>query len=274
MSALCGVTGCYIEVTHVHRVGGWAISNHSILGRLAYPVMHERQLYVYPRGPGDAPGNQWVCSCGRIWPCALITHDAQDSIAAAKAHPAAHSNAEWGTLAPPWPCHDDDGVWYCDAHRTYDCRVCATTLPDAPEQIACSCHSDCACASCVEERARFRDTLDSKEQKTGVNNLADLMLDLTAENVALRAEVERLSEHADTMAIRAEAAESAAYKAEAELARERAENERLSQCLAYERDEYAQYREAHPQRDSTSYDTTPRWRRAIAALAPKAPEEK
>ena len=322
MSALCGVPDCYIEVTHVHRVGGWAISNHSILGRLAYPVMHERQLYVYPRGPGDAPGNQWVCSCGRIWPCALITHDAQDSIAAAKAHPAAHSNAEWGTLAPPWPCHDDDGVWYCDAHRTYDCRVCATTLPDAPEQIACSCHSDCACASCVEERARFRDTLDSKEQKTGVNNLADLMLDLTAENVALReeverlsehaapdaeptqeqkyeevgmalaasllreaalraeverlsehaapdaeptreqiageyptmgdlvralrAEVERLSEHADTMAIRAEAAESAAYKAEAELARERAENERLSQCLAYERDEYAQYREAHP----------------------------
>ena len=97
---------------------------------------------------------------------------------------------------------------------------------------------------------------------------------LQAENVALRAEVERLSEHADTMAIRAEAAESAAYKAEAELARERAENERLSQCLAYERDEYAQYREAHPQRDSTSYDTTPRWRRAIAALAPKAPEEK
>ena len=42
-------------------------------------VLHERQLYVYPRGPGDAPGNQWVCSCGRIWPCALITHDTQGS---------------------------------------------------------------------------------------------------------------------------------------------------------------------------------------------------
>jgi hypothetical protein len=125
---------------------------------------------------------------------------------------------------------------------------------------------------------------------------------LQAENAALRAEVERLSEHADTMAIRAEAAESAAYLDSARakdrdseraehvaaidcgkpdctepddlcwthaLKAERDENERLSQCLAYERDEYAQYREAHPQRDST-----PRWRRAIAALAPKAPEEK
>ena len=231
MSALCGVTGCYIEVTHFHGTGGAAVPVMGIPNMIGdwvkaatsggHPVLHERQLYVYPRGPGDAPGNQWVCSCGRIWPCALITHDAQDSIAAAKAHPAAHSNAEWGALAPPWPCHDDDGVWYCDAHRTYDCRVCATTLPDAPEQIACSCHSDCACASCVEERARFRDTLDSKEQKTGVNNLADLMLDLTAENVVLRAEVAG-----------------------------------LSQCLAYERDEYEQYREAHPH------------------STPKAPEEK
>jgi len=31
---------------------------------------------------------------------------------------------------PSWPAHDDDGVWYCDAHGTYDCRRCAS--PSAP----------------------------------------------------------------------------------------------------------------------------------------------
>ena len=238
MSALCGVTGCYIEVTHFHHtsagipnmIGAWVKAATSGVGA----VLHERQLYVYPRGPGDAPGNQWVCSCGRIWPCVLITHDAQDSIAAAKAHPAAHSNAEWGTLAPPWPCHDDDGVWYCDAHRTYDCRVCATTLPDAPEQIACSCHSDCACASCVE------DAEPTQEQKTGWSMAQQKPRcpycdGLQAENAALRAEVERLTISQatlihDDMAEFVEMANkgaSALQFVEAELSRERAAHQSI-----------------------------------------------
>jgi hypothetical protein len=32
---------------------------------------------------------------------------------------------------PAWAAHDDDGVWYCDAHGTYDCRRCAVG-PSAP----------------------------------------------------------------------------------------------------------------------------------------------
>jgi len=35
---------------------------------------------------------------------------------------------------PPWPAHDDDGVWYCDAHGSYDCRHCAASLLDASNQ--------------------------------------------------------------------------------------------------------------------------------------------
>ena len=30
-----------------------------------------------------------------------------------------------GNEIPPWPCHDSDGVWYCDAHGTFDCRQCS-----------------------------------------------------------------------------------------------------------------------------------------------------
>jgi hypothetical protein len=37
---------------------------------------------------------------------------------------------------PTWPAHDDDGVWYCDAHGTYDCRRCAKmTAPTARELL-------------------------------------------------------------------------------------------------------------------------------------------
>jgi hypothetical protein len=37
---------------------------------------------------------------------------------------------------PTWPAHDDDGVWYCDAHGTYDCRRCAKmTVPTARELL-------------------------------------------------------------------------------------------------------------------------------------------
>jgi len=190
VSALCGVPDCYIEVTHVHRVGGWAISNHSILGRLAYPVMHERQLYVYPRGPGDAPGNQWVCSCGRIWPCALITHDAQDSIAAAKAHPAAHSNAEWRCITP-------------DAEPTKEQKTGWSMAQQKPRCPYC----DGLQAELARERAEHVAAIDcGKPDCTEPDDLCW------------------------THALKAE----------------RDENKRLSQCLAYERDEYEQYREAHP----------------------------
>ena len=34
---------------------------------------------------------------------------------------------------PPWPAHDDDGVWYCDAHGSYQCRKCAEPTRPAPE---------------------------------------------------------------------------------------------------------------------------------------------
>jgi hypothetical protein len=29
---------------------------------------------------------------------------------------------------PPWPAHDDDGVWYCDAHGSYQCRKCSDPM--------------------------------------------------------------------------------------------------------------------------------------------------
>jgi hypothetical protein len=236
MSALCGVTGCYIEVTHFHHtsagipnmIGSWVKAATSGGGA----VLHERQLYVYPRGPGDAPGNQWVCSCGRIWPCALITHDTiacschadcacascveertQESIAAAKAHPAAHSNAEWRCITP-------------DAEPTKEQKTGWSMAQQKPRCPYC----DGLQAELARERAEHVAAIDcGKPDCTEPDDLCW------------------------THALKAE----------------RDENERLSQCLAYERDEYAQYREAHPQRDST-----PRWRRAIAALAPKAPEEK
>jgi hypothetical protein len=177
MSALCGVTGCCIEVTHFHHtsagipnmIGSWVKAATSGGGA----VLHERQLYVYPRGPGDAPGNQWVCSCGRIWPCALITHDT----------------------------------------------------------IACSCHADCACASCVEDA---EPTQEQKYEEVGMALAASLL-----RGAALREEVETLKGEIELFEERGE-------RDRAELSRERAENERLSQCLAYERDEYGQYREAHP----------------------------
>ena len=240
MSALCGVPDCHIELTHVHRTGGTTYIPNMIGSWVREAtsgggaVTHERKLYVYPRGPGDAPGNQGICSCGQMWPCWRA--QAMDSIAAAKAHPAAHADAKWRTIAEP-----------------------------------------------------------TQEQK-GLSNLADLTLDLTTENASLRAEVERLTTHADTMAIAAEAAESAVYRERAARLEETHdfanvlnlmggrlilaeewdhacrpmwpphgfvdsapcadcgrridlrvcldEIALLSQALSYERDEYAQYREA------------------------------
>ena len=66
---------------------------------------------------------------------------------------------------PFWPVHDEDGVWYCDAHGTWDCRRCSReclerTVPALVE--ACKVGLDFASAyGSVADVAQIRAALDA-----------------------------------------------------------------------------------------------------------------